>query len=256
MAIADLDRAYAIRGRPGFPRELPDGALVARAQDRKSPMKKQIIILGSRCRRRRSYCGAPAGFPAGEVKQNIERWPGRWRHRRRNVTCETSRVGGFPFRFDADCHNGRASSMAILVVDVPGIRASVRVYRPPICWPRPGAAALDRHLHRHAQRRQPDRPSRPAPGSTTGASPASRFRARTSYGPIRWSAKAVIAQSPLAEIHLLDIPEQHDAENATGGACRLCAAQNLAYPGMTITDTNAEVQLELNGLPDDVRNWG
>ena len=32
--------------------------------------------------------------------------------------------------------------------------------------------------------------------------------------------------------------------------------QNLAWPGLTLTDTNADVQMELSGLPDDIRNWG
>ena len=33
-------------------------------------------------------------------------------------------------------------------------------------------------------------------------------------------------------------------------------AENVDYPAMTLSDTKAEIQLELTGLPDDVRNWG
>ena len=68
--------------------------------------------------------------------------------------------------------------------------------------------------------------------------------------------ETVIAQSPMVELHLLDIPEQHDAEKGLAALAGYVRAQNLSYPGMTIADGNAEIELELNGLPDDVRALG
>ncbi|UXN74683.1 DUF2125 domain-containing protein [Devosia sp. A8/3-2] len=171
------------------------------------------------------------------------------------LTCGTLNIGGYPFRFDVDCTDAKIAS-GDLLTEIPGIRASIMVYRPT-------------HLPASAM----------GPASITDAFTGLRNTlvwsgleasirvddwriARLSIigKDMVWSdtlmGNSVSAQSPLIEAHLLDIPEQHDSERHLAALAGYVHAQNPAYPGLTLTDTNAEIELELNGLPDDIRNWG
>ena len=148
-------------------------------------MKKRIIILGSVVIAVIVLWSAAWFVAAGFVKQNIEAQALADGVTAPQITCGTLDVGGFPFRFDADCETARIVT-GDTVIDMPGIRASIRVYAPThLLASAQGTAAADRYLHRHPQCGRPGRRSKPACGSTTGASPAPRFRARTWSGPIR-----------------------------------------------------------------------
>ena len=218
-------------------------------------MKKRIIILGAVVLFVVLAWSAAWLVLAGLVRQNIEAQALADGVASPRLTCATLDVGGFPFRFDVDCTNASIES-GDLLTEVPGIRASVMVYRPT-------------HLLASAL----------GPASITDAFTGLRNSlawsdlelsirldnwriARLSIvgKDLVWSdtlmGNSVLAQSPLVETHLLDIPEQYDAERHTAALAGYVHAQNLAYPGMTLTDTNAEIELELSGLPDDVRNWG
>jgi hypothetical protein len=218
-------------------------------------MIKRIIILGSVVVVVIVLWSAAWLVLSGMIKQNITALAATDGVTTPNVACGTLDVGGFPFRFDVDCETARIVSGDV-VVDVPGIRASVLVYRPfqlrvsalgplqlsdnftgtrnAVAWSSLEASVrLDNW--------------RIARGSISGKD-------------VVWSdtlfGDAVIAQSPLVELHLLDIPEQHDPERHLAALALYAPVQSLAWPGLTLTDTNAEIQLELTGLPDDVRNWG
>ncbi|MCR6672270.1 DUF2125 domain-containing protein [Devosia ginsengisoli] len=218
-------------------------------------MKKRIIILGSVVVAVIVLWSAAWLVLAGVVKQNVDALALTDGVTEPNLTCGTLDVGGFPFRFDVDCETARIVSGDI-VVDVPGIRASIRVYAP---------------FHVLASAKGPLQLSDNFTGTRNGVAWSSLeasvrldnwriARASLSGKDLVWSdtlfGDAVIAQSPLTEIHLFDIPEQYDAERHVAALALYARADNLAWPGLTLTDTNAEVQLELSGLPDDVRNWG
>ena len=170
------------------------------------------------------------------------------------LTCENLNVTGFPFRFDADCSAAEITSGDVTAT-VPGIRASVLVYRPT-------------HLLASAL----------GPVSIVDAFTGSRnsvtwsgleaslrldnwriSRFSVSAHDLVWTdtllGETPIARTPLMEVHLLDIPEQHDPDRQLASLAGFLRTQRLNYPGLTLTDTAAEVELELSGLPDDVRNW-
>jgi hypothetical protein len=151
-----------------------------------------------------------------------------------------------------DCAGARIVSGDALV-EVPGIRASIRVYAPTHLL-----ASAQGPLH--------------LTDSFTGTRNAIAWsslaasirldnwrlaRASVSGANLVWSdtllGENTIAQAELAEIHLFDIPEQHDPERHLAALSGYVPAKNISWPGMTLTDANAEIQLE---LPDDVRNWG
>lgn len=218
-------------------------------------MKKRIIILGSVVVAVVVLWSAAWLVLSGVIKQNVEALALADGVTAPNVTCQTLAVGGFPFRFDVDCETARIVSGDI-VVDVPAIRASVRVYAP---------------THMVASALGPLQLT----DSFTGTRNAIAWSAldaslrldnwRISRGSISakdviWSdtlfGDALIAQSSLTEIHLMDMPEQHDPERHLAALALYAPIEGLVWPGLTLTDTNADVQLELTGLPDDVRNWG
>lgn len=218
-------------------------------------MKKRIIILGSVVVAVVVLWSAAWLVLSGVIKQNIEALALADGVTTPNVSCQTLDVGGFPFRFDVDCGTARIVSSDI-VVDVPAIRASVRVYAP---------------THMLASALGPLQLTDSFTGTRnavawSGLDASIRLdnwriaRGSISAKDVVWSdtlfGDAVIAQSSLIEIHLMDIPEQRDPERHVAALALYAPVQNLAWPGLTLTDTNAEIQLELSGLPDDVRNWG
>lgn len=218
-------------------------------------MTKRIIILGSVVIAVIMLWSAAWLVLSGMIKQNITALAAADGVTTPNLTCGTLDVGGFPFRFDVDCQAARIVSGDV-VVDVPGVRASVLVYRPfQLRLSALGPLQLTDNFTgtRNAV-------------AWSGLEASVRLdnwriaRASIVGNDLEWSdalfGNAVIAQSPQVELHLLDIPEQHDPERGLAALALYAPVKNLAWPGLTLTDTNAEIQLELTGLPDDVRNWG
>src|SRR5690606_24817652 len=93
------------------------------------PMKKRIIILGSVVVGVIVLWSAAWFVLAGMVRQNVEALALADGVTEPRLTCENLDVRGFPFRFDVDCQTARIVSGDV-VVEVPGIGASVRVYAP------------------------------------------------------------------------------------------------------------------------------
>lgn len=217
-------------------------------------MKKRIIILGSVVLAVLVLWSVAWFVAAGLVKQAMAAQAAADGITAPQLTCGTLNVSGFPFRFDADCAQARIVS-GDTVVDIPGIRATVRVYAP---------------THLLASAQGPLQLTDTFTGTRNAIAWSSLeasvrldnwriARASVSGKEVVWSdilmGESVIAQAPLAEIHLFDIPEQHDAERHLAALSGYMLANDVAYPGMTLSDTNAEIQLELTGLPDDIRNW-
>src|SRR5690606_26107487 len=92
-------------------------------------MKKRIIILGSVVVAVIVLWSAAWLVLAGMVRQQVDALALADGVSEPTITCGTLDVGGYPFRFDVDCETARVVSGDI-AVDVPGIRASVRVYAP------------------------------------------------------------------------------------------------------------------------------
>lgn len=217
-------------------------------------MKKRIIILGVVVLFVIGLWSAAWLFVANLVQQEVAAQAQADGVTSPQVTCGTLDVGGWPFRFDVDCEQARIVS-GDFIAQVPGIRASVRVYAP---------------MHLLASALGPVELTDSFTGmrnsvAFSGLEASGRLddwriaRVSISAKDVMWSdalfGDAQIAQAPLAELHLFDIPEQHDPERHLAALAGYVRAQNLQWPGLTLNDTNAEVQLELSGLPDDVRSW-
>ncbi|SMQ86276.1 hypothetical protein SAMN06295905_3580 [Devosia lucknowensis] len=218
-------------------------------------MKKRIIILGTLVLFVVLAWTAGWYFIAGQVRSQVEMLALADGETTPQVTCETLNVVGFPFRFDIDCVNATVVS-ADLMVQVPGLRASVMVWRP---------------THVVASARGPATLSDAFTGlqqeiSWSLLDASVRLdnwriaRLSVSGTDLAWNdrlfGETLIAKSPAIEMHLLDIPEQHNAETGRAALAGYLRAQDVEAPGMAVAATNAEVELEISALPDDIRNWG
>ena len=218
-------------------------------------MKKRIIILGSIVLVVVLAWTAGWYFIAGQVRQQVELLALGDGETTPQLQCGTLDIGGFPFRFDIDCANAVIVS-ADLMVELPGLRASALVYRPDhivasaqgpaeisdaftglrqnVAW-----TALDASLRLDNWRI--------ARLSLTGTG-------------LEWTdrlfGETLIASTPSVELHLLDMPEQHNAEAGRAALAGYMRAQDVAVPGFELAPTNAEVELEVTALPDDIRNLG
>ena len=217
-------------------------------------MKKRIIILGSVVVFVLLAWSVAWFVLAGIVRQNVEALAQADGVNEPRLACETLGVGGFPFRFDVECQTAEITS-GDFTVAVPDIRASVRAYAP---------------THLLASARGPVEIADNFTGtrnrvtwSTLDASirVADWRIARLSISgkDVVWSdtlfGDNTIAQTALAELHLFDIPEQHDAERHLASLAGYLRTQDLTYPAVTLSNATAEVELELTGMPDDIRNW-
>lgn len=218
-------------------------------------MKQRIIILGGVVLAIIALWSLAWAALAGVVRQNVEALAQADGITAPRVSCQTLNISGFPFRFDVDCQTAQIVS-GDLAVDVPGIRASVRVYAPTHVL----ASALGPLHLTDTFTGARNRLDWSALELSVRLADWRIARASLSGRDVVWSdtllGERIIAQAPLAEVHLFDIPEQHDAERQLAALAGYVRAQNAVWPEITLSDANLEAELELTGLPDDVRVWG
>ncbi|MBJ3786258.1 DUF2125 domain-containing protein [Devosia sediminis] len=218
-------------------------------------MKKRIIILGSVVLLVVLVWSAGWLFVAGQIRQQVDLLALGDGETAPQLQCGTLDVSGFPFRFDIACTNAAVVS-GDLLVEIPGLRASAMVWRP---------------NHILASAAGPARISDAFTGleqslswtSMEGSLRLDDWRiARVSLvaNAMQWTdllfGETVIATAPAVELHLLDMPEQHDATTRRAALAGYLKATDVEAPGIALAKTNAEVELELTGLIDDIRDWG
>ena len=217
-------------------------------------MKKRIIILGSIVFALLALWSVAWFVLAGLVRQNVEAQALADGVTAPRLTCGTLSVSGFPFRMTVDCDTAQVA-LNDVILDLAGLRATMVVERPTmvIASARGPLSINDTFTGTRNQ----------LAWSTLDTSlrldnwRIARFS--VSGKDVVWSdtlfGVTVIAQSPLLELHLFDIPEQHDADRRLAALSSYIRTQALSYPALTLSDTSADIQLELTGLPDDIRNW-
>lgn len=191
-------------------------------------------------------------FLSGEVRKNVVALADADGVTTPRLTCGTLNVSGFPFRFDVDCAKAQVLD-GDLVIDIADINARVLVYRP---------------THVLAAAQGPIKIEDTFTGSQSTLNFATlEASARTDGWQIarialngtdlNWSdtlmGDNLIAKSAMIDLQLGDIPEQHDAAKGLAALAGYFQAKDLVAPGFTIANGNAEIEVEVNGLPDDVR---
>jgi len=171
------------------------------------------------------------------------------------VVCGDIRTSGFPFWFDLTCQNLTVTE-ADTTVTVPEVRATVLVYDP---W-HAIAAATGPAVFEDAftgSKRRLDWKSLDASARLTG------WR----IGRISVVADAptlnsvvggdvLIGKASHAEVHLIDIPEQHDPAKGLAALALYAKADDINAPGWQINDGAETLEADISGLSDDVRTYG
>lgn len=218
-------------------------------------MKKRIIILGTIVLIVVLAWTAGWFFIAGQVRNQVGLLALSDGESAPQVQCGQLDIGGFPFRFDLRCTNASILSQDLLI-QVPGIEASAMVWRPThLLALATGPATISDAFTGLEQQ---------VVWSDLDASlRLEDWRiARLSLvaSGLEWSdqlfGETRIASLPQFELHLLDMPEQHNTETGRAALAGYLRAQGLDIPGIALAQTNAEMEVELTGLQDDIRNWG
>lgn len=218
-------------------------------------MKKRIIILGAIVLLVVLGASAAWYYAAGLVRQEVERLAFADGETSPQLTCASLGIGGFPFAFDIDCTDAVIVS-GDLMVEVPGLRFSAMVYQP---------------THILASAKGPAQLSDAFTGQRSALSWSSldgslrltdKRIARLSLvgNDLSWNdlllGDTVLAKTTHAELHLLDMPEAHDAQRQLSSLALYLKADALDLPVLTLAGTALEVEAELSGLPDDLTTLG
>ncbi len=205
-------------------------------------------------------------FAAGQVRQGMDQLAANDGAVDPRLTCGTLGVTGFPFRIDIDCENATLVSDD-LTVSAAGFRASVQVDNPAhvVFSARSPIAAQDAFFG-SASRLE-----------FTGLQGSARLTtddfikglggdgwriARISLvgDGLNWvdtvGADLPLARSSHAELQVIDVPELHDAAKGTAALAIYAVAKDVAAQFYNVTNGNGEVQLQVTGLPDDIRRFG
>lgn len=206
-------------------------------------------------------------FAAAQVRQGMERLAANDGEIDPRLTCGTLNVTGFPFRIDIDC----ADAVLVaedLTVNASGLRLSAQVYNP---------------THVLVSARAPITTSDAFFGTSSRLNFADlqgSARLTTSdfikgLGGDGWRIARVSvvgngldwvettagsdlpqARASHAELQVIDVPELHDAAAGTAALAIYAVAKDVVAPGFQINSGNGEVQLQVTGLPDDIRRFG
>jgi hypothetical protein len=171
------------------------------------------------------------------------------------LVCGGLDVSGFPFRFDVACREAEIVSGDV-TVSVPEIRASALMYNPThIVASARGPAAIS-NAFTGARNSL-------AWGTLDGSVRLTDWRiGRLSLvaDDLTWTdtlvGEMLIAESPHAEFHLIDMPELYDAETRTAALAGYATAEQVNAPGLGVTSGDIALETELTGLPADLALLG
>ena len=179
------------------------------------------------------------------------------------LTCGVFEVGGFPFRFDLECRDG-------VLVDqdrtygIKGVRASVLIYSPSHAIFSAASPMTLANAFTGSESRI-DFASLEGSARLVAADPIRGLagegwriaRVSVQADAITWNETIIgdllQLEADHAEAHLIDMGERHDAEAGTAALAGFAKADGLTVPAFDVTDGNASLEVELTGLPDDLR---
>lgn len=218
-------------------------------------MKKRIIILGAIVLLVVLAWAFGWYFVSGQVRHQVEALALSDGETAPQLTCDTLDIGGFPFRFELECR-GVAIVSGDLLIEFPALHAGAMAYRPNhILASATGPAQISDAFTGLRQQ-----------VSWADGEASFRFEnwriARISVigNDVTWLdtlfGDTLIAKSARTEFHLLDIGELHDPTTARSALALFTRADRIEAPGIELNPTEVEIEAEITGLPDDIRNWG
>lgn len=187
---------------------------------------------------------------ADQIRRNVEALAFSDGETSPQVSCETLSITGFPFRFDLDC-TGLAVVSGDLLVNVPELRVSAMVYRPTHLL----ASALGPARFSDAFTGARSRLDWQAMQASLRIADWQRIERFSLEGEgLAWTdtlfGETLLASSPNAQLHLIDIPERRDREAGIAALAGYAHITELDAPTLNIARGEVTAEMELMGLPE------
>jgi hypothetical protein len=168
------------------------------------------------------------------------------------VTCGTLDIGGYPFRFNLACANATIVS-GDLTFALPRIEAATLVFQPTLFHMRAVGPMTAEDAFLGGKNRI----------DWTNLEGSLRLtdwrigRLSILADTVAWSdtlvTETLIARTPHLELHLADIPGQHDDAAGLASLAGWLQADSLTFPAWAVNDGFITAAVELSKLPDDLR---
>ncbi|MBF0679092.1 MAG: DUF2125 domain-containing protein [Devosia sp.] len=215
-------------------------------------MKKRIIILGSIVLLVCLAWTAGWYFITSQIRQQVEALAFADGETAPQLTCATLGIGGYPFNIDISCTDTVIVSGDVLV-EFPEVRASAIVYRPThLLASARGAAEISDAFTGQRSAVSWDGLEASLRLDNWRIARLSLIGTNVSWNDLLFG-DAMIARANNVEMHLLDIPERHDATQGLADLALFARATGLDYPGAAVTAADIELESEITRLPDDLR---
>lgn len=169
------------------------------------------------------------------------------------LTCDGLGVGGFPFGLDLTCTKARIASQDMRV-DLAGFEAHWSLGQPTrLALAAQGPAELADAFtgSRQSLAFTDARASAQLEGLRIGR--VSLHLAEVTLSDMLFGS--LLAKVGSVEADLVDIPEQHDAQNHLSALAGYLTLDGIDLPGAGILDGRTSLEAEVDGLPDDIRGF-
>lgn len=170
------------------------------------------------------------------------------------ISCAETAITGFPFRFDTRCTNAKIANGDI-AISIAEVRVSVLAYKPThyLAFVQSPAKITDAFYGTEQEFRWD---SLEASLRTYGWQ-LSRVSVQAENLSLHDTllADTVLGRANRAEAHLLNIKEQHDAENGLASLALYAKSDTTDLPFLNVTEGHLRLEAEVSNLPDDIRNW-
>ncbi|HTJ56745.1 MAG TPA: DUF2125 domain-containing protein [Devosiaceae bacterium] len=192
---------------------------------------------------------------SGMIRQNITQLASADGQATPRVTCSKLDIGGYPFWFDVACSD-LTVTQGDLTGNVAQVKATALAYSPWQVLLRVSAPATLEDAFSGSKERL-DWQNLEASAHLTGW----RIERISVVGDGLALSDTVaganlMGKAAHAEFHLLDIPEQHDAQKGLAALRLYATATGLDAPGFQITDGKSTLDARISGVSDDVRTYG
>ena len=206
-------------------------------------------------------------YAASQVRQGMEQLAANDGEIDPKLTCGTLGVTGFPFRIDIDCEEAVLVAED-LTVKASGVRLSAQIYNPThvLVSARGPIDTADAFFGTSSQLTFADLQgsARLTTSDFIKGLGGDGWRiARVSVvgNELDWAETTAGSTLPQAkashaELQIIDVPELHDAGKGTAALAIYAVAKDVVAPGYQIAAGQGEVQLQVTGLPDDIRRFG
>lgn len=194
-------------------------------------------------------------FIAGQVNTRVAEYTNPQSPTFSGLTCETFHLSGFPFRFDANCIDaGYVDGDA--AYELPKLQLTVLAYRPThaLLFAEGPLHYTDAFFGTEQFLRWT---SLRASVRTKGWQLA---RASIEAEGIEYVdtilGETIIASTPSAEIHLIDLPEKRDNQDQPATLALFAKSTALDVPTAMISAAELIAEAEISAIPADIRTWG